>query len=123
MSEIAKGPGDFAWIDLTLRDPSGVKSFYKNVCGWTFSDHDMGDYADTNVHNAAGDVIAGICHAKGDNSGMPPVWMPYVLVPSLRDAVDAATQVGGHVVQNRGSFAILKDPSGAHIAVYEASGQ
>jgi predicted enzyme related to lactoylglutathione lyase len=60
--------GALLWNDLTVENATEVKDFYTSVIGWTITEQTMGDYNDYNIHNATGEVMAGICHARGVNT-------------------------------------------------------
>src|ERR1035438_2493750 len=77
-------PGQIGWIDLTVPDAAGLRDFYQAVTGWTHSPVKMGRYHDFCMH-PPGDAqpVAGICHAKGENVGLPPVWLIYITVDDL----------------------------------------
>jgi predicted enzyme related to lactoylglutathione lyase len=77
-------PGQIGWIDLTVPDAPALRNFYQGVTGWTPSPVHMGDYEDFCMH-PPGDPqpVAGICHAKGENVGLPPVWLIYIIVDDL----------------------------------------
>ena len=108
------------WHDLTTPDAAQLVPFYEAVCNWTASEHDMGDYADFDMTNAGGERVAGLCHARGDNASLPPVWLMYVSVPSLKEALIQVDAHGGTVVDQRHpGFAIIRDPAGAHLALLE----
>ena len=47
----------------------------------------MGAYSDF-VMNADGTPIAGICHARGANADLPPVWLIYITVDDLDHSLD-----------------------------------
>src|ERR1022692_5277004 len=84
-------PGKIGWIDLTVTDAPGLRDFYQAVTGWTPSPVKMGDYHDFCMH-PPGDPqpVAGICHAKGENVGLPPVWLIYIKVDDLDLGIPAA---------------------------------
>jgi len=112
------------WRDLTLPDAAGARPFYEAVLGWTAQPVDMGGYDDYNMLDAEGEVAGGVCHARGGNADLPPVWLLYFAVPSLEDAVAAAEANGGKVVAGpKGfggfSYAVLADPAGAHFIACE----
>ncbi|MEM1046044.1 MAG: VOC family protein [Pseudomonadota bacterium] len=116
--------GNSVWLDLTIEDAGAVKDFYSAVCGWVAEDHDMGDYVDFSMKNDAGDVVAGICHARGDNAKLPPVWLPYIVVEDLDSVIETARQKGGTVVDERrmgrsGGIAVIQDPAGAYLAFWQ----
>jgi hypothetical protein len=76
--------GQVGWIDLTVPDAEAVRDFYQHVTGWTASPVDMGGYQDYCMNPpGAGQPVAGICHARGVNAGLPPVWMIYITVAEL----------------------------------------
>ena len=72
--------GTLGWVDLTVSDAARARDFYAAVCDLTPRDHAMGDYADFDMIGAEGAVVTGVCHAKGANAGVPPVWIPYFTV-------------------------------------------
>lgn len=114
--------GDIVWRDLTVPNAETVRDFYGAVLGWTFTEHDMGGYADYNVHGANGDIIAGICQAAGTNANVPPQWLIYVQVDDVGKACEVATAQGGRVVDGPRSmgarrFAVIADPAGAVVAL------
>lgn len=114
----------FDWIDLTVEDAHAVKDFYSQVVGWTTSEMSMGDYADYCVHDAEGNVVGGICHARGENSSIPPVWMPYVTIRDIDVSLAKVRELGGEQVGDvRGAgdskFCVIKDPAGAHLVLFQ----
>lgn len=114
--------GKILWRDLTVPDASTVKDFYASVVGWTATEHDMGDYVDFNIHAHDGEVIAGICHARGTNRGVPPQWLMYVQVENVEDSVRRCTELGGKVLDGPRmmgdtKFCVIQDPVGAVLAL------
>lgn len=117
-------PGTIGWHDLTVSDAEGVRDFYAGVAGWTPEPVEMGGYADFNMC-AAGQPVAGVCHARGDNAGMPAQWMMYIVVGDLGSALEKARELGGEVVveprgAGGGRFAVIRDPAGAVCGLYQA---
>lgn len=112
-------PGTVGWIDLTVDDCETVRSFYESVVGWQTSPIKMGDYDDYCMLPAPGaEPVAGICHAKGVNAGLPAAWMIYITVADLQESLENCRRLGGEVLQqrapdNHGQLAVIKDPSGA----------
>lgn len=108
------------WHDLTVPDAAGLVPFYQAVCNWQASEHSMGDYVDYNMSNAAGERVAGLCHARRGNAKLPPVWMMYVAVPSLSDALVAVRAHGGLVLhETPDTYAVITDPAGASLALWQ----
>lgn len=117
--------GAIAWVDLTVDDAPKVRDFYAGVVGWTPSAVDMGDYADYAMSPDGGDPVAGVCHARGMNAGLPAQWLVYVTVPDLEQSLAQCTALGGSVVtppRDMGSYgrlAVVKDPAGAVMAIMQ----
>lgn len=125
MSETMK-VGTIGWSDLTVPNASEVLDFYKKVVGWESSEVDMGGYSDFNVEASGGDgPIAGICHARGVNAEIPPVWMNYIVVDDFDGAVSRCSELGGSIVagprgeRGEGRTVVIKDPAGAVISLFE----
>jgi len=122
MSEPKKTPGSIGWIDLTVDDATGLKPFYEAVCGWTTDAYDMGECSDW-VCKVDGEAIAGICHARGPNVGIPPQWLMYVTVQDVQRSTELVRSNGGTVLQEPAEgrpMAIVKDPAGVVFALYGA---
>ena len=119
-------PGAINWIDLTVPDAERVRDFYEQVVGWKVKSVGMGSYQDyAMTSESGGRSVAGICHARGMNEGIPPVWLIYITVANLDDSMNRATELGGRVLRapvNIGTnarFAIIQDPAGAVCALFE----
>jgi len=118
-------PGAIAWIDLTVKDAPAIRDFYANVTGWTAAGVPMGDYEDFCMNAEGGQTVSGICHARGENRHMPPVWMIYILVEDLDSAIERCLAGGGKVrvptrsMGSQGRYCVIEDPAGAMAALYE----
>ena len=117
--------GDMAWLDLTVPNATQVKDFYQDVIGWKSQGCSMGDYEDyTMLNTITGDATAGVCHTKGVNADLSPVWMPYFLVADIEKSVVAVSTKGGALLTNIKSMAadkyvVIKDPAGAICSLYQ----
>jgi len=126
MSDAAEA-GKIGWIDITVEDAEGLRDFYSAVAGWVPNNVDMGDYADfCMMRTGIEEPAAGICHARGDNAALPAQWLIYIDVPSVDESANACTANGGAVIvgpkpMGDGRFAVIRDPSGATAALYQAS--
>src|SRR6476620_6670783 len=121
MSEASAKPGVIAWVDLTVDDAPRVRDFYQAVVGWTPSPVKMGDYDDFNMTPSGSDTpAAGVCHARGPNAGIPPVWLLYVRVTDLQSSLDSCKRLGGEVLRQTAHYALIKDPAGAVMALMQA---
>lgn len=118
--------GAIVWRDLTVPDAEAIKEFYSQVIGWQTKPHPMGGYDDFNVIiSDTGETIAGICHARGGNTGIPPQWLMYVEVDDLPQCVERCKELGGAIIHGPRSmgthnFCVIQDPAGAVIGLIEA---
>ena len=119
-------PGQVGWIDLTVPDATAIRDFYQGVTGWTSSPVDMGGYQDFCMHPAGeAEPVAGICHARGQNQGIPPVWLVYIKVDDLDLAISRCLELNGKVLRpatglgSNGRFCVIQDPAGATCALFE----
>lgn len=118
-------PGSIGWLDLTVEDAPRLRDFYSAVAGWKAGEVPMGDYADFVMSDGeGGEPRAGICHARGANAGLPPVWLVYVVVADLDASLSSATALGGEILAGpkatgRDRYAVLRDPAGASIALWQ----
>lgn len=118
--------GAVAWRDLTVEDAQAVRDFYCRVVGWTAEPVDMGDWADFNMRPpGGGDPVAGICHARGANAGLPAAWLLYMVVADLDESLAACRALGGEALgEPRGHgaarYAVIRDPAGAVCVLYQA---
>jgi len=83
-------------------------------------------YADFTMLGADGTPIAGVCHARGVNVGLPPVWMIYLPVGDLAASVRRVEAEAGTVIKamrgTQGEYvhAVIRDPVGACLALTQA---
>lgn len=115
--------GKVLWRDLTVTDAESVRDFYREVAGWNWQGLDMGDYEDYQMfpEGGSGDPVAGICHARGSNSSLPPQWLIYISVEDIQRSVKAARDRGGELVAGdpEAGYCVLRDPAGAVFALMQ----
>lgn len=119
--------GRIAWLDLTIPDATATRDFYQQVVGWAAQDLEMGKgddrYADYVMLGGDGNPAAGVCHARGPNAGLPPVWMIYLPVGDLAESLRRVPVEGGKVMKamqkDDGAYvyAMVQDPVGAYVAL------
>ena len=118
-------PGSIGWLDLTVEDAPRLRDFYSAVVGWKPEDVPMAGYSDWVMADAAsGEPRAGVCHARGGNEGLPPVWLVYVVVADLDASLASAKALGGKLLagpkaMGADRYAVLRDPAGAPFAVWQ----
>lgn len=91
--------GKIGWLDISVKDASGLRDFYSKVVGWKAEPVDMGGYDDYMMGMpGSGEPAAGVCHARGSNTDMPRQWLIYIFV-DLTDAGNDACRGNGIVVK------------------------
>ena len=128
MSERSDYPsGVPCWVDTLCADAEGATRFYTELFGWQYSgpganrDTPQAEYFVARIRDRD---AAGIGMAP--ESGIPVAWNTYIAVDDLDAAIAAATEAGGEVLtppvdaSPAGSLAILRDPAGAAIGLWQA---
>jgi uncharacterized protein len=119
-------PGSISWADISVPDASGLRDFYAKVTGWSVTPLSMGEYDDYVMTLPGTDSpVAGICHKRGSNAVLPPVWLVYITVADLDASLAACVDSGGRIwlpPQRMGEtarYAVIADPAGAVVALYD----
>lgn len=132
MSEQKRYPvGAIISADLTVPNADALLGFYQAVIGWdsealTMQD-EQGTYADHVVKDQTGQWVGGICHQRGVNADLPPVWLVYIQVADIAKSLEQCVALGGEVLKRSylegGSlqYAVIKDPAGAVLALTRES--
>lgn len=111
--------GTIVWRDLTVENADELQQFYSQVVGWEATPHPMGDYHDYNiVAPSTGEVVTGICNARGSNVGIPPQWLMYVAVDDVEKSIQRCLELGGTLIHGprtmgNSAFCVIQDPAGA----------
>ncbi len=117
--------GRFCWYDLMTPDPDRAPDFYGPVVGWTTMPFEGSTEPYTmwvNGETPLGGVVK--LPDEAVQGGAPPHWLAYVSTPDAKATGAKAASLGGTVMMemeldNVGTFAVLADPGGAVIAVYQ----
>ena len=127
--EEIEGMGRIAWLELTVPDAATTKGFYHQVVGCTWQEVEMKDgtvsYRDYQMLAEDGTPAAGICHARGVNAQLPPVWLIYLPVGDLTESIRLADEEGGQVLKTvtdddgKCSYAVIQDPAGVYLALVQ----
>ena len=129
MSEMSTyKPGTFSWVDLATSDAAAAKEFYTALFGWTVNDLPMGPDAFYSMLRIDGKEVAALyaLNEQQRSQGVPPHWMSYITVSSVDETASKAESLKGKVVMgpadvfSSGRMALLQDPTGAMVAVWEA---
>lgn len=126
MADSSKESGMINWRDLTVQNAEQVRDFYSQVVGWKFELVSMGEYSDYIMLTPdTKNQTAGICHALGTNSNIPPQWLIYINVADIEESISTCEKLGGKILTETKSYAgmgkycIIKDPAGAVCALFE----
>ncbi len=121
---VALHHGAFSWSELMSEDPAAAADFYGKVLPWSSQTMDMptGPYTISKIGEKPVAGIMGLPHP------MPTVWVYYVTVDDVDQALakaeslGAKTEFGPMNVPGVGRLAGFLDPQGAYISVitYEA---
>ncbi|MFP5287004.1 MAG: VOC family protein [Thermoanaerobaculia bacterium] len=112
-------PGTIGWTDLTVPNADEVRDFYAAVTGWKPQPLSMGEYDDYVMTTPEGAGVAGVCHARGANAGLPAQWLIYITVDDVDESIRRCEQRGGKVIAgprdlgSYGRFCVIQDPAGA----------
>lgn len=128
MSETTKPRiGSVGWMDLTVADAPRLRDFYREIVGWIPQPVAMDGYQDFCMNApGSGETVAGVCHARGVNAGLPAQWLIYITVADLDASVARCTALGGGVLAAprdmgpNGRFCVIQDPAGAACALFQA---
>ncbi len=125
--DAAASIGCISWLDLTVANASATRDFYQKVVGWSVQDVAMEDtserYADYSMLGDDGNPAAGVCHARGVNVGLPPIWMLHLPVGDLAESLRRVQEGGGKIVKETTggdggyAYAVVQDPVGACLAL------
>jgi uncharacterized protein len=113
--------GAFIWNELYTPDPDKAVSFYKSIGGFEHEQMkgERTGPARYDILNSDGKGRAGIMKMEG----VPPQWMPYVMVANPDQTVEQAKRLGGtakhppETLEGVGRLAVIADPLGGIIGL------
>ena len=117
------------WVDLQTTDPQAAKAFYAGLFGWEFDDQPMPQGGAYSMAMLRGEPVAAIAAQSPEMkaAGAPSAWNTYLAVDSVDDAAARVEKAGGQLamapfdVMEAGRMAFVIDPSGAPVALWQAS--
>jgi predicted enzyme related to lactoylglutathione lyase len=113
----------FVHLELSTPDLPKAKEFYAKLFNWTITDNDMGGGMVYSMFKPD-DGPGGGMFTK---SGSPTGWLAYVGVDDIDAATKKAESLGAsivrgpHEVPGHGWMTVLTDPTGATIALWQAT--
>jgi predicted enzyme related to lactoylglutathione lyase len=129
MAEKRFSPGTFCWVELGTTDAKAAAGFYRRLLGWGVKEQEMpGGMGTYTLFQLDGKDIAGGYALTDDqkSQGVPPNWLSYVMVKSADESAKKAKALGAKFLMDPtdvpgvGKLAILQDPTGATVALFEA---
>jgi predicted enzyme related to lactoylglutathione lyase len=70
------------------------------------------------VSHGATEPVAGTCHSRGGNAGLPPVWLVYITVADLDASIARCQSLGGKILRPpesmgpKARLCVIQDPAG-----------
>jgi predicted enzyme related to lactoylglutathione lyase len=106
----------FVWFHNGSEKPADCVTFYEKLLGWKGSDGPAG----MTMLAGEGAPFAAVMPKQGRVSG----WVPYVQVEDVAAATKRAVKLGAELLDDvtrgpAGSFAIVRDPGGATVALWQ----
>ncbi|QPS34121.1 VOC family protein [Brevibacterium casei] len=121
--------GQPCWIDYVCQDFDGMKRFYEELFGWEIVDQgpDFGHY---HIARKDGVDVAGFMRAMNMDDtpepSMPTAWSTYLNTKNIDHTFKKAVNDGAHEVVGPmavgplGQMAVVVDPTGAPIGMWQA---
>jgi len=116
-------PGTPSWVDLGSPDTAAAAAFYGGLFGWNIQMDDRPEAGGYGLFDLGGKLVAGL--GPQMNTDMPPFWALYISVTDADAAVALATANGASVVAGpmdvfeAGRMAVLQDPVGSFVSVWQ----
>ena len=112
----------FVHVELMSSDVGKAKAFYGKLFDWKLEDMDMGDMTYTMIKVGEG-TGGGLMKNPMPNAGS--MWVAYVNVDDLEAATAKAKSLGAKVMKDKtdvmgmGALAIITDPTGAMLGLWQ----
>ncbi|NLT52149.1 MAG: VOC family protein [Ignavibacteria bacterium] len=125
---ITKKTSTFGWVEMGAENLDKAKQFYETVFGWTGTiakSNSPMPYAVMNNNNGVTSGIYQLTEEMKMNK-IPPHWLAYIYVNNVNNTLELAVKSGGKIIQPAfdvdrvGRMAVVSDPSGAVLAIWEA---
>jgi uncharacterized protein len=120
--------GSFVWYEHLTGDPAAAIGFYGDVVGW--KTQPFGEEGHYTMWVGSQGPLGGVMSLPEEaaSMGAPPHWMGQVRVENVDATVALGRRLGGKVhkepedIPTVGRFAIIADPQGAFLGVFQPSG-
>ncbi|MEP4078017.1 VOC family protein [Haloferula sp.] len=117
------------WIDMIVRDPDKVSSFYTDVIGMTREPvKEDEEHTSYSLHDDTGEEVLGICD-EGVFPDWVQGWLPYIDIDDFETRIAKVVESGGEIIKSmtmdynwKGQrMCLVRDPSGAPIMLCESN--
>ena len=123
--------GDFSWVDLCTEEPDQAKAFYSALFGLSFHDELEGSQMVYTLGLKGDKPVLGLLEKPQHmrEMGIPNVWETYITVDNADEALAKVAPAGGTPMgpvmepSGAGRMAVVADPTGAVVVLWEALGQ
>ena len=119
--------GEFCWIELATNDLEAATAYYTTLFGWTIEDQPAGDAGFYRTCRVDGKKVLGLFEMDDEEQALElPHWNSYVSVADVDESAKSAESLGGSVamppfdVMDQGRMAVVQDPSGARLGLWQA---
>lgn len=115
--------GCIAWLSLRVPDALSSRDFYQHVVGWNArsieTEDREGHVARFQMQVDEETAAAEIRQFRGEQNGIPSVWLIHLPVDDLSESLRLVSEGGGEVVKKfaEAKYAIVRDPIGAYLAL------
>jgi predicted enzyme related to lactoylglutathione lyase len=118
--------GTFCWADLGTTEGHEARDFYTGLFGWDAEDLPAGEDGVYTMFRKEGRDVAALYEMGADERGqLPAHWSSYINVEDLDAIAKRAVELGATVVaepfdvMDSGRMAVLRDPGGAHVHLWQ----
>jgi predicted enzyme related to lactoylglutathione lyase len=117
-------PQEFCWNELLTSDSAAAVKFYSELFGWkVLQEMDMGGMGVYRIFGVGDKQLGGMMTIP-NGAPMPPMWMFYIEVSNLEDAMGKAIHDGARVMNGPmdvpgGRIAQMMDGQGAAFALHQ----
>jgi uncharacterized protein len=123
-------PGTFCWADLGTTDAAAAKRFYTRVFGWDAVDAPAGESGTYTTFKLDGRDVAALYEmGEEERAQLTPHWSSYVSVEDVDAAAARARELGAELVaepldvMDAGRMAVVRDPTGALVHLWQPRAQ
>ena len=115
--------GCIAWLSLRVPDALSSRDFYQHVVGWNATPVETEDNEghvtgfEMKIDDEAS--AAEIRQFRGEQEGIPSVWLIHLPVDNLVESLRQVSEGGGEVTQvvAEEKYAVVRDPVGVYLAL------